>query len=93
LAAQDGNLVAEHDDLDDQVLLPTTGQAEQLEEANERNVQKGERHDHIFGIGVPSRKSWSTGPDDVFGIYRVPRRRRKAPGTPVLRVIPLRLFC
>jgi hypothetical protein len=67
LAAQDGNLVAEHDDLDNQVLLPTTGQAEQLEEANERNVQKGERHDHIFGIGVPSRKSWSTGPDDVFG--------------------------
>src|ERR1039458_3858918 len=38
LSAQDANFVAEHDDLDGQVLLPTTGETEQLEETDEGKV-------------------------------------------------------
>ena len=38
LSAQDGNLVAEHDDLDRQVLLLTTRETDQLKNADEGNV-------------------------------------------------------
>jgi hypothetical protein len=44
LAAQDGNLVAEHDDLDGQVPLPATEETTQLEQTDEGDIEDGERH-------------------------------------------------
>ena len=38
LSAQDGDLVAEHDDLDCQLLLASTGEADQLEETDEGHI-------------------------------------------------------
>jgi hypothetical protein len=40
LAAQDPHLVAEHDDLDGQVLLPPTGETDQLEHPDESKVEE-----------------------------------------------------
>jgi hypothetical protein len=44
LSAQDGDLVAEHDDLDGQVLLLTTRETDELKNADEGNVEEGECH-------------------------------------------------
>lgn len=44
LTAQYGDLMAEHDNLDGQVLLRAARQSEQLEETNEGNVEEREGH-------------------------------------------------
>ena len=41
LSAQPDDLVAEHDDLDCQLVLASTGEADQLEETDEGNVRRG----------------------------------------------------
>jgi len=59
VAAQDGDLVTEHDDLDGQVLLLTTGETDQLEHADEAKVEKGECHAPSSSPRSPQRKSRS----------------------------------
>jgi hypothetical protein len=44
LSAQNGDLMAEHDDLDGQVQSLTTRETDQLKNADEGNVEEGERH-------------------------------------------------
>jgi hypothetical protein len=56
LSAQDGDLVAEHDDLDRQLLLASTGQADQLEETDEGQVAEGERHAPSSSLEPPPMK-------------------------------------
>jgi hypothetical protein len=44
LSAQDGDLVAEHDELDGQVLLLTTRKTDQPEHAKKDKIKEGEGH-------------------------------------------------
>jgi hypothetical protein len=61
LSSQDSNLVAEHDDLDGQVLLPTPGEPDQLEQTDEGDVEEGECHAPSSSTESCRRKSRSTG--------------------------------
>ena len=54
LAAQDRDLVSEHDDLDGQLPSATPAKPEQLEHANEGLVEEGERHNPSW----PTASSW-----------------------------------
>jgi hypothetical protein len=45
LATQDDDFVAEHDDLDGQFLAATQEEPEQVEDPDERDIEKGQRHD------------------------------------------------
>jgi hypothetical protein len=60
LPAQDGNLVAEHDDLDGQLFLSIARETDQLKYADEGNVEEGERHAPSSSPGSRQRKSRST---------------------------------
>ena len=73
--------MTEHDDLDRQLLLLAKREADQLEEANERQVEEGESHSSIFTVSVtPTRKPTSTAWDDIFGTHRLGRRFRHRHG-------------
>jgi hypothetical protein len=71
LAAQDSNLVTEHDHLNGQILLLPPRETDQLKNANEGNVQEEERHASSSSQGSRRRNTRSIGPDDVFGTYTV----------------------
>ena len=60
LSAQDGDLVAEHDDLDGQVLLLTTRETDQLKNAEEGNEEERECHAPSSSTESCKRKSRST---------------------------------
>jgi hypothetical protein len=62
--------VTQHDDLDRQLLLLAKGEADQLEEANERQVEEEESHDSIFTVRIAPTKVHVHGLDDVFGTDR-----------------------
>jgi hypothetical protein len=70
LPAQDGNLVAEHDDLDGQLVLSIARETDQLKDAHESDVEEGARHapssspDHANEVQVDE-------PDDVLGTHRI----------------------
>jgi hypothetical protein len=81
LAAQDSDLVAQHDDLDDQVLLPTASEPEQLKEPNEANVEERERHarssallSHHESPGLRACMTFSAPTGAVAGETRKPVR-------------------
>jgi hypothetical protein len=57
LPTQDGDLVAEHDDLDGQVLVSIARETDQLKYADESNVEEGERHAPSSSPGSRQRKS------------------------------------
>jgi hypothetical protein len=63
LPAQDGNLVAQHDDLDGQVLLLTMRETDQLKNADEGNVEEGEVPRSIFVNGLVQTKVQVHDPD------------------------------
>jgi len=72
--------VTEHDDLDRQLLLLAKGEADQLEEANERQVDEGESHDSIITVRIRRTKVHVEGLDNVFGTDRVrPERLHAVP--------------
>jgi hypothetical protein len=60
LSSQDGDLVAQHNDLDGQVLLLTTRETDQLKSANEGNVEEEECHAASSSTESYRRKSRST---------------------------------
>jgi hypothetical protein len=60
LPTQDGNLVAEHDDLDGQLFLSIARETDQLKHADESNVEEGRAPRSIFSPGSRQRKSRST---------------------------------
>ena len=57
LSTQDGDLVAEHDDLDRQLVLTSTGEADQLEETDEGQLEEGERHAPSSSLDLPPMKA------------------------------------
>jgi hypothetical protein len=57
MATQDGDLVAEHDDLDGQLLLPATCETTQVEQADEDDIEEGERHAPSSSSSPRHRKS------------------------------------
>jgi hypothetical protein len=57
LAAQDRDLVSEHDDLDGQFLSLVATNPEQLEDANEGDIEEGERNNPSWPIASSWRRS------------------------------------
>ena len=57
LATQDGDFVEQHDDLDRKFIALASPEAEQLEDPDERQVQKGQRHSPASSLAVFLRKS------------------------------------
>jgi hypothetical protein len=70
LAAQDGNLMSEHDHFNGQVLLLATQETGQLEGADEGNVEEGECHAPCSSPGSRQRSTRPIGPIGVFGTSR-----------------------
>ncbi len=63
--------MTQHDDLDRQLLLLAKRQADQLEEANERQVEEGESHGSIFTVKITPTKVHVEGLGDIFGTHTV----------------------
>jgi hypothetical protein len=57
LPTEDRNLVAEHDDLDRQVLVVVPGEADQFEDSDEDNVEKREGHGPFSSPQADPRKA------------------------------------
>ena len=51
LPTEDRNLVAEHDDLDRQLFVVVPGEAEQIKDSDECNVEKRQGHDPVSSSG------------------------------------------
>ena len=79
--------MAEHDDLDNQILVVTLTEAKQFEDSNEGEVEKRQGHGPASSPGVVSGKSRSRHPDDIFGIHRMQRLNVTVP----FRITPSRI--
>jgi len=71
LTAEHGGLVAEHDDLDRQLVLVSPAQAHQLENPGEGEVEKREGHGRVSSSPAIPGKSWSRYSDDILGTHKV----------------------
>ena len=67
---QDRHLVAKHNDFDGQLVIVTPKEPGQLENPDERQVQKGQRHSQVWSPSRYRRKSRCIPPDDIFGTHR-----------------------
>jgi hypothetical protein len=71
LAAEDRNLVAEHDDLDRQLVAVMPTQAEQLKDSDEGEVEERQGHGPVSLFTAIPGKSYSGCPDDILGTHRL----------------------
>jgi hypothetical protein len=71
LATKHSNFVAKHDDFDRQLLVPLPQEREQLEHADEDQVQEGQCHGPDLSFGPDLRKSCSDHPDDILGTHTI----------------------
>jgi len=71
------DLVAEHDDLDRQIVAIAVTKAHQLEDPGEGEVEKREGHGLVSSSSAISGKPWSSHLDDILGTHRWHRRARR----------------
>jgi hypothetical protein len=76
LATEDRNLVAEHDDLDRQLFVVVPGEAEQIKDSDECNVEKRQGHDPVSSSG-PFNESPTQGARMTFSAPTGLGRRRE----------------
>ncbi len=57
LTAEHRHLMAKHDDFDGQLAIVTPKEPDQLENPDERRVQKGQRHNQVWSSSRYRRKS------------------------------------
>ena len=79
LTTQDVNLVAEHDDLDRQFFVVMPDQAEQFDDSDEGEVERGQGHGPVSSPRPTPRKSCSRCPDGAFGTHRLLTKFRRSP--------------
>jgi hypothetical protein len=77
LATEDRYLVAEHDDLDRQLFVVVPGEAEQIKDSDECNLEKRQGHDPVSSSG-PFNESPTQGGRMTFSaptgsVERVPK--------------------
>ena len=70
LTTEHGHLVAEHDDLDRQLVPVSPAQAHQLENSDEGEVEKREGHGPVSSSQAIPGKSWSRYSDDILGTHK-----------------------
>ncbi|HVA07388.1 MAG TPA: hypothetical protein VNG12_11670 [Acidimicrobiales bacterium] len=70
LAAQHRHLVAQHDDLDRQIVLSAAREADKLGHANERQVEERVHHRGILAAGTVAPKVLVAAADDLLGTHR-----------------------
>jgi hypothetical protein len=70
LTAKDGDFVAEHDDLDRQLVAVPPAQTHQLEDPGEGQVEKREGHVPVSSSRAVQGKSCSRYPDDILGTHK-----------------------
>lgn len=78
-AFPDVNLVAEHDDLDRQFFVVMPDQAEQFDDSDEGEVERGQGHGPVSSPRPTPRKSCSGYPDGAFGTHRLLTKFRRSP--------------
>jgi hypothetical protein len=70
LAAQDRQLVAQHDDLDGELVLAVPREPDQLGDADEEEVEERERHGAILAVVAPRPKVLLVAADGILGTGR-----------------------
>jgi len=71
--------MAEHDDLDRQLVAALTPQPVQLEDSGEGQVEERESHGPVSPPSADSEMSCSRYPDDIFGTHRCPELEKRCP--------------
>ena len=79
MATEHGDLMAEHDDLDRQLVAALTPQPVQLEDSGEGQVEERKSHGPVSPPSADSEKSCSRYPDDIFGTHRRPELEKRCP--------------
>ena len=70
LTAQHGDLVAEQDDLDRQLVPVAPAELHQLEDPGEGEVEERQGDGPVSSLGADSRKPGSRHPGDILGTHR-----------------------
>jgi hypothetical protein len=87
LAAQDGHLVAQHDDLDGEIGVTAADESDELDDAAERPVEEREGHGRMLAAPKPRRQSAGRRPRMAFSAPTGSTRVKPAPAVRIKHLL------